>query len=128
MIRLARTVILFLAVSTLSALGVEAARAAPAPPPETAPAPEGTGVVNLNTAGEPELTLLPGVGPSKAQAILAWRRKYGTFKKVDDLTKVKGFGRKTFLKLKPFLALSGPTTFKGKKAPAPPRPPMMEGP
>jgi competence protein ComEA len=128
MIRLARTLVLSLALATLSVCGVSAARAAPA---EQTTA--GTGVVNLNTAGEEELSLLPGVGPSKAQAILAWRKKYGAFKKVDDLTKVKGFGRKTFLKLKPNLSISGPTTYKGKKAGAGAssfvgKPPAMEAP
>jgi competence protein ComEA len=96
------------------------AAAAPAAAPAASPAASAdsdgpTGVVNLNTATEDELTLLPGVGPSKAQAILAWRQKYGAFKKVDDLTKVKGFGHKTMKKLKPFLAIAGATTYKGKK-------------
>jgi competence protein ComEA len=77
------------------------------------------GVVNLNTATEAELGLLPGVGPSKASAITAYRKKYGPFKKVDDLNKVKGFGFKTLKKLKPYLTVSGATTYKGKaKKPA----------
>jgi competence protein ComEA len=79
-----------------------------------APASEASGVVNLNTASEEELQLLPGVGPSKAAAIIAYRKKYGAFKKVDDLSKVKGFSYKTLKKLKPYLALSGTTTYKGK--------------
>ncbi len=72
------------------------------------------GVVNLNTATESELQLLPGVGPSKAAAVVAYRKKYGSFKKVEDLSKVKGFSYKTLKKLKPYLALSGATTYKGK--------------
>jgi competence ComEA-like helix-hairpin-helix protein len=71
-------------------------------------------VVNLNSATEAELMLLPGVGPSKAAAVLAFRKKYGAFKKVEDLSKVKGFSYKTLKKLKPYLALSGATTYKGK--------------
>jgi len=77
------------------------------------------GTVNLNTATETELTLLPGVGPSKAAAILAFRKKYGAFKKVEDLNKVKGFGYKTLKKLKPYLSLTGATTYKGKAKKAP---------
>src|SRR5688572_5451433 len=73
---------------------------------------------NLNEATEDQLMLLPGVGPSKAAAIVAWRTKHGRFKKVDDLTKVKGFGRKTLQKLRASLALTGPTTYRGKKNPA----------
>ncbi|MBI4511791.1 MAG: helix-hairpin-helix domain-containing protein [Deltaproteobacteria bacterium] len=74
-----------------------------------------SGTVNLNAATEDELMLLPGVGPSKAAAILTWRKKYGSFKKIEDLSKVKGFGRKTLLKLKPHLAVSGPTTYQDGK-------------
>ena len=72
------------------------------------------GTVNLNTATDAELQLLPGVGPSKAAAILAYRKKYGSFKKVDELGKVKGFSYKTLKKLRPYLAITGTTTYKGK--------------
>lgn len=76
-----------------------------------------TGTVNLNTATEEQLESLPGVGPSKAAAIVAWRKKHGQFKKVDDLTRVKGFGRKTLQRLRPYLAVTGATTFQGGKPP-----------
>jgi competence protein ComEA len=76
-----------------------------------------TGTVNLNEASEEQLQLLPGVGPAKAAAIVAWRTKHGRFKKLDDLTRVKGFGRKTLQKLRTSLALTGPTTYRGKKNP-----------
>ncbi len=72
------------------------------------------GVVNLNTATEDELSSLPGVGPSKASAVVSWRKKHGAFKEVAELTKVKGFGHKTLGRLKPNLTVSGPTTFHGK--------------
>ena len=76
-----------------------------------------SGTVNLNTASVDELMELPGVGPSKAEAILAFRKARGGFKKVEDLMKVKGIGRKTFHKLRPFLALSGPgLTKRGPEA------------
>jgi comEA protein len=87
-----------------------------------------SGVVNLNTATEAELQLLPGVGPAKAAAVLAYRKKYGAFKKVEDLGKVKGFSYKTLKKLKPYLALSGTTTYKGKAKKGPNMPtPQTEG-
>ncbi len=63
-------------------------------------------VVDLNTATSAELESLPGIGPSKAQAIIDFRSK-NKFKKVDDIMKVKGIGRKSFLKLKPYLKVSG---------------------
>lgn len=59
--------------------------------------------INLNTADKETLTLLPGVGPKKADAILAYRKANGNFKSIDELTKVKGFGEKTLVKLKPYL-------------------------
>jgi competence ComEA-like helix-hairpin-helix protein len=73
-------------------------------------APSTNGVLNLNTASEEELMRLPGVGPSKAKAILELRTQLKGFKKVEDLMRVKGIGRKTFKKLLPMLKLDGATT------------------
>jgi competence protein ComEA len=70
-------------------------------------------VVNLNTATATELSYLPGVGQSKAEAIIDYRSNR-QFKKVEDLMRVKGIGRKTFKKIRSFLAVQGPTTAKGK--------------
>ena len=63
-------------------------------------------MVDLNRASERDLDSLPGIGPTKAQAIIAWRQKNGGFRRVEDLVRVKGFGRKTLLKLRPFLLVS----------------------
>ena len=52
--------------------------------------------VNINTADAGTLSSeLSGVGQSKAEAIIAYREKYGPFKNVDDLAKVKGIGQAT---------------------------------
>ena len=75
-----------------------------------------TGVVNLNEATVAQLDLLPGVGAKAAQRIITWREKRA-FKRVEELVRVKGFGKKQFLKLKPYLTLQGPTTLKVEKAP-----------
>ena len=56
--------------------------------------------VDLNTATQSQLETLDGVGPKKAQAIIEYRKKNGTFKSVNDLDKVPGFGAKTVAKLK----------------------------
>ncbi|MCF6092897.1 helix-hairpin-helix domain-containing protein [Microaerobacter geothermalis] len=57
------------------------------------------GKVNLNTASKTELETLPGIGPSKAEAILRYREERG-FQRVEDLLNVNGIGEKTFEKLK----------------------------
>lgn len=50
------------------------------------------GPLNLNTATAEQLEDLPGIGPSTAQAIVAWRRQHGRFRRVDDLINVRGIG------------------------------------
>ena len=69
------------------------------------------GVVNLNDASEDELTRLPGIGPGKARAIAEHRHAH-PFRRVDELTKVKGIGRKTFGRLRPYITTVGPTTLQ----------------
>lgn len=59
--------------------------------------------VNINTVDKETLTLLPGIGPVTAEAILAYRQANGDFKSIDDLTKVKGIGEKSLVKFKPYL-------------------------
>lgn len=58
------------------------------------------GKINLNKADESELQNLPGIGPSKAAAILEYRETNGLFKSVEDLKNISGIGDKTFEKLK----------------------------
>jgi competence protein ComEA len=51
------------------------------------------GKININTADAKTLaTELDGIGPSKAEAIVEYRKAHGPFKSVDALTKVKGIG------------------------------------
>jgi competence ComEA-like helix-hairpin-helix protein len=70
---------------------------------------EVSGKLNLNTATEEQLMLLPTVGPSKAERIVVWRKKNGGFKRTADLRRVKGFGYRTFKRLEPFLDIKGDT-------------------
>ncbi len=48
--------------------------------------------VDLNTATESDLDALPGVGPTTARAIIAWRTEHGRFTTIDQLAEVTGIG------------------------------------
>jgi type II secretory pathway component PulK len=52
----------------------------------------------------------PSSGGACSDAIVAWRKNNGGFKRTADLRRVKGFGYKTFKKLEPFLDIKGGTT------------------
>lgn len=64
------------------------------------PKEEGSDKVNINTADAGQLTSLNGIGPSRAEAIIAWREANGGFTVPEDLKKVDGIADKTFDKLK----------------------------
>ena len=65
---------------------------------------EVVGIINVNTAPASELQKLPGVGPKRAQDIIAYRQQQGPFKSMADLQKIKGIGTKTAAQLKPHVA------------------------
>lgn len=56
--------------------------------------------VDINSASQSELESVKGIGPAKAKAIVEHRTKNGPFKTLDDLQKVKGFGKASVAKLK----------------------------
>lgn len=80
-----------------------AAPAASAPLPGGAPS--ASQLVNLNSATQPELETLPGVGPVTAESILAWRTENGAFSSVDELLEVSGIGDATLAEIAPFVTL-----------------------
>ena len=61
--------------------------------------------VNINTANKEGLCVLNGIGPVAAERIIEYREKVGSFKSIEELTKVKGIGEKTFLKIKDSIAV-----------------------
>jgi comEA protein len=67
------------------------------------------GVVNVNTASAEQLQQLPGIGKSKAEAIIK-HRQAKPFESVDDLATVKGIGKALLSKIKNRVVIKGKTT------------------
>lgn len=63
------------------------------------------GLVNLNTADAATLESLPGIGPTMADRIIAWREANGGFGAVDQLRSVTGIGDRTFAELEPLVTV-----------------------
>lgn len=62
-------------------------------------------VVNINSASQTELELLPGIGPSLALKIIEYRNENGKFSKIEDIKNVKGIGDAKFESLKDFITV-----------------------
>lgn len=73
------------------------------------------GKVNINTATEAQIALLPGIGPKLAAEVVNYRTNNGGFKTIEDIKKVSGVGDKKFEKIKDFVVLEGETTIKSTK-------------
>jgi competence protein ComEA len=71
-------------------------------------------LVDVNTAAESELETLPGIGPSKARAILEYRTQHGAFQTVDQLDDVPGIGPATLANIRAMVTVTataaGPST------------------
>ena len=67
----------------------------------------GTGKININTATADELTLLPGIGTTLAERIVAYRQTHGPFTSIDELVNVKGIGTETLSRLSQFITVGG---------------------
>ena len=59
--------------------------------------------VDVNTAGVAELERLPGVGPTLAQRIVAYRTAHGPFQAPEELSRVQGIGPKTYQALEDYI-------------------------
>ena len=63
-------------------------------------------VIDPNLASKADLETLPGIGPVLAQRIIDYRRAHGPYKKIADLRKVSGIGRKKLEKLRPYVVIT----------------------
>lgn len=64
-------------------------------------------LLDINTASAADLVGLPGIGPSKAEAILAYRDAHGDFSSVEELLKVSGIGQSVLDKIAPYITVRG---------------------
>lgn len=87
-----------------SSFGLDTTGAPPAP----------SGKVNINQASVEQIAYLPRIGTKVAARVLDYRKTHGQFARPEDLMEVKGIGEKLFLTLKPYIAVSGPTTLAAK--------------
>ena len=68
------------------------------------------GNVNVNQAGSGELESLPGIGPAKAAAIIAYRSENGAFKSLNELDQVPGIGPATLANIGPLVVFNADGT------------------
>lgn len=61
--------------------------------------------ISINRGSKADLMNLPGIGPSKAEAIIEYRKENGFFRKLAELTEVSGIGEKTYQHLKGLITL-----------------------
>jgi competence protein ComEA len=91
--------------------------AAPSSSPNSAPSSRAPASADdpvvINTATDADLRRLPGIGPKRADAILALRTRLGRFRAMEDLLKVKGIGRATLKRLRPLIRLDPPAVDAG---------------
>lgn len=70
--------------------------------------------VNINTASQEELVALPGVGPSKAKAIIDYRNAH-PFKTVEEVKNVRGIGDHLYESLKGKISVGPMATAEAAK-------------
>jgi competence protein ComEA len=75
-------------------------------------------VTDLNSAAESEIATLPGIGPSKARAIVEYRTEHGALQTLEELDDVPGIGPATIANLRGLVTVDAPA----EPAPAPAEP------
>lgn len=59
--------------------------------------------ININTADKKELMKLPGIGTGLSDRIINYRKNKGSFKSINEITNIRGIGKKRFEKILPFI-------------------------
>ncbi len=80
-------------------------------PPQTRESDSGreiaAGLVDINRAGEAELVTIPGIGQTRAQAILSYREEHGPFAAIEDIMQVTGIKEGLFAKIRDYITVGG---------------------
>ena len=63
------------------------------------------GKININKATKEELMTRPGVGQSRAESIIQYRKEQGAFKKIEDLMQIAGIKEGLFEKIKTLISV-----------------------
>lgn len=66
---------------------------------------DSNGLISINNGSIEELLSLPGIGESKAKAIIKYREENGLFNKIEDILNVSGIGNSLFEKIKDFITI-----------------------
>ena len=61
------------------------------------------GKIDINTATEQQLMLLPGIGETTAKRIIEYRTEHNGFSTIEDIMHVSGIGEKKFEQMKPYI-------------------------
>ncbi len=67
---------------------------------------DGPQKININRAEAWLLDALPGIGPTRAQAIVDYRQENGPFRSADEITRVEGIGATTYEQIKDLITVA----------------------
>ncbi len=84
--------------------------------------------IDLNLASVEELQRLPEIGASRARAIVEFRKKSGSFRRLEDLLAIRGINRRRLEKLRPYVFISLPPIKPPGTPPKKPREEMNDRP
>jgi competence protein ComEA len=99
-----QTVVASIDVSTGSSSGLNVSAPKPSQTPHLTPTVSYP--IDINTAPQSLLEELPGIGPSKASAIITYRQEHGPFTKIEDILNVPGIGTGLFNSTKDLITVS----------------------